>query len=52
MTLPDLENDALEELMGEVDDVDVFFLLPGASEGEPLVLRVMGVPELSLAWVH
>ena len=55
--------DAYEELMGEEDEVDVFFILPrpdaAAAASEPLeddedlfVLRVVGLPENDLAWVH
>lgn len=55
--------DAYEELMGEEDEVDVFFILPrpdaAAAAVEALeddedlfVLRVMGLPENDMAWVH
>jgi hypothetical protein len=52
---------AYEELMGSEDEVDVFFILPrpelaamelGDEEDDLFVLRVTGLPEQSLAWVH
>jgi hypothetical protein len=55
--------DAYQELMGEDDEVDMFFVLPRAdvaeevghdpeTEDDLLVLRVTGLPDDDLAWVH
>ena len=55
--------DAYQELMGEDDEVDMFFVLPRADVAEQvghdpeleedlLVLRVSGLPDDDLAWVH
>ena len=55
--------DAYQELMGEDDEVDMFFVLPRADvaeevghdpevEDDLLVLRVTGLPDDDLAWVH
>lgn len=56
-------SDAYRELMGDDDEVDVFFILPRPPEGHEeelddddedslLVLRVTGLPEDAHAWVH
>jgi hypothetical protein len=52
--------DAYEELMGEEDEVDVYFILPRPEleameldeEDDLFVLRVMGQPDQEMAWVH
>lgn len=40
--------DDYAELMGEADEVDVFFWL-GSGD---MVVRVTGLPEREMAWVH
>lgn len=55
-------SDAYEELMGEEDEVDVYFILPRPprecceiteeEEDDLFVLRVMGLPDHEVAWVH
>lgn len=54
--------EAYSELMGDDDEVDVFFILPRHEpppvtldldmEESLLVLRVMGLPDDAYAWVH
>ncbi len=56
-------HEAYGELMGDDDEVDMFFVLPRPELSRPeliesdepddlLVLRVMGQPDHDLAWVH
>lgn len=40
-----------DELMGEPDDFDTFFII-GEDEHDLIVMRVMGRPELDMEWVH
>ncbi len=58
---PDDEADleAYQELMGEEDEIDVFFILPALAQSPEVcedpgvtVLRVAGLPEEGTAWVH
>lgn len=42
---------ALAEIMGDFDEVDVFFVLDFVA-GQVVVLRVTGLPESGQAWVH
>lgn len=59
---PEISGDwaeAYAELMGSEDEVDVYFILPSEedhpdleNEDDLFVLRVMGLPEEDLTWVH
>ena len=48
--LPELDPEDLAFLMGDHDEVDVFFIV--TDEQDPVIMQVQGLPEDWQAWIH